>query len=58
VRNLIQVAHQQAMADSGYWFGQNETDQTTEASETEKASVATVQSTPFSVPKLAVNMGT
>ncbi|MBN2119149.1 MAG: DEAD/DEAH box helicase family protein [Anaerolineales bacterium] len=57
VRSLIQVAHQQAMADSGYWFGQNETDTTTEASETEKASVTTVQSTPFSVPKLAVNMG-
>ncbi len=57
VRNLIQVAQQQALADSGYWFGQNETDTTTETPRTDKASVASVQSTPFSVPKLAVNMG-
>jgi type III restriction enzyme len=57
VRNLIQLAQQQALEDSGYWFGQNETDATAEAPGTYKASVASAQSTPFSVPKLAVNMG-
>jgi hypothetical protein len=45
------------MADTGYWFGQNETDTTIEAPKTEKTGLATAQSTPFSVPKLAVNMG-
>ncbi len=57
VRNLIQVAQQQALEDSGYWFGQNETDATGEMPGTYQAGVASAQSTPFSVPKLAVNMG-
>jgi type III restriction enzyme len=57
VRNLIQVAQQQALEDSGYWFGQNETDATAEMPGTYKAGMASAQSTPFSVPKLAVNMG-
>ena len=57
VRNLIQVAQQQALENLGYWFGQNETDATAEMPGTYKAGVASAQSTPFSVPKLAVNMG-
>jgi type III restriction enzyme len=57
VRNLIQVAQQQALEDSGYWFGQNETNPTAETLRTDKTSVASAQSTPFSVPKLAVNTG-
>jgi type III restriction enzyme len=57
VRGLIQDAQQQALMDSGYWFGQNKEEETTETPKTEQAGVSTAQSTPFSVPKLAVNMG-
>jgi type III restriction enzyme len=54
VRNLI-LAAQPALTDNGYWFGENETP--TETPKSEKAGIASAQSSPFSVPKLAVNMG-
>ena len=57
VRGLIQVAQQQALMDSGYWFGENEAETTLETKEAEKAGVASAQSSPFSIPKLAVNIG-
>ena len=57
VRGLIQVAQQQALMDSGYWFGENEADSTSEITKAEKVGAASAQSSPFSVPKLAVNMG-
>jgi type III restriction enzyme len=57
VRGLIQIAQQQQLMDSGYWFGQNDAETKEEASKTEKISVASADSAPFSIPKLAVNMG-
>jgi len=56
VRNLI-LAAQPALTDNGYWFGKNETDPASETSKAEKVGVASVQSSPFSIPKLAVDMG-
>ncbi|NWG07843.1 MAG: DEAD/DEAH box helicase family protein [Chloroflexi bacterium] len=57
VQGLIQIARQQQMTDSGYWFGQNEAEASTEAITGKKTSAATRPSEPFSVPKLAVDMG-
>jgi superfamily II DNA or RNA helicase len=57
VRGLIQVAQQQALIDSGYWSGKSESDVTTSDAESNNVSTASPESSPFSVPKLAVNMG-
>jgi type III restriction enzyme len=57
VRGLIQIAQQQQLIESGYWFGQNEALTTAETQDAQKASVGTAHSAPFSIPKLAVNMG-
>jgi len=56
VRNLI-LAAQPALTDNGYWFGGNEADSTTETAKPEQVGTASAQSSPFSVPKLAVNTG-
>jgi type III restriction enzyme len=56
-RALIQIAQQQQLVDSGYWFGQNEATLTAERPAAENISTASAPSTPFSIPKLAVNMG-
>ncbi len=55
VRGLIQIAQQQQMSDSGYWFGQNE--QAAETAPLVDAKTKAKTSKPFSVPLLAVNMG-
>lgn len=57
VRGLIQIAQQQQLTDSGYWFGGSEAEGTTETTKTEKIVTQSLQATPFSIPKLAVNMG-
>ena len=57
VRGLIQVAQQQALMDSGYWFGKTEPDLISEAVKSGQASSESTQPVPFSVPKLAVDMG-
>jgi type III restriction enzyme len=57
VRGLIQVAQQQQLIDSGYWFGQDEAATPVEMPKAETAVTESLQSIPFSVPKLAVNMG-
>lgn len=56
VRALIQIAQQQ-MTDTGYWFGRDEEGTPTETSAPGKILTPSLRSTPFSIPKLAVNMG-
>ncbi len=55
VQGLIQIAQQQQRMDIGPWFGDNETRTPMELDSLDKATVR--QTEPFSVPKLAVNMG-
>jgi hypothetical protein len=57
VRGLIQIAQQQQLIDSGYWFGENEAFPAAETPAPERISAASAESTPFSIPKLAVNIG-
>lgn len=57
VRGLIQVAQQQALMDSGYWFGEHAAEPPTETLIAGSAVAESPQSTPFSIPKLAVNLG-
>ncbi|MCC7119566.1 MAG: DEAD/DEAH box helicase family protein [Anaerolineales bacterium] len=57
VQGLIQAAKQQQLLDSGYWFGQDEAAAATDASTPARIASPSLQSTPFSIPKLAVNMG-
>jgi len=57
VRGLIQVAQQQQLLESGYWFGQNETEAITETPKAGQVVVSSLHTTPFSIPKLAVDMG-
>jgi type III restriction enzyme len=57
VRGLIQTAQQQQMIDSGYWFGQNEAEGSAETPKAAGTSAVQAGSEPFSIPKLAVNMG-
>lgn len=57
VRGLIQIAQQQQLIDSGYWFGQDEETLTTKPHKAEEAGVSYGETVPFSVPMLAVNLG-
>jgi type III restriction enzyme len=57
VRGLIQVAQQQQLMDSGYWFGDYQAETINEIPKGEKGVTESLQSTPFSIPKLSVNLG-
>ena len=57
VRGLIQIAQQQQLIDSGYWFGQNEADAESDTQKIEGGSIATDGSVPFAVPMLSVDIG-
>ena len=57
VRGLIQIAQQQQLTDAGYWFGDKETDRTTETPKTANVVNSSLPASPFSIPKLAVDMG-
>lgn len=57
VQGLIQIAQQQQRMDIGPWFGDNETRTPMELDSLAKDKATVRQTEPFSVPKLAVNMG-
>ena len=57
VQGFIQIAQQQALLDSGYWFGQNEAEAVPEDQQTGQVRTESESSLPFSIPKLAVNLG-
>ena len=57
VRGLIQIAQQQQLTDSGYWFGGSEAEAIAGSAKTEKIVTPALQAALFSIPWLAVNMG-